>query len=169
MSVSTDEGREISFRVAGPGELVGEIALLDGSPRTADATAIDPTELRSIDRASLDRLIETRPALARALIAMLCTRLRRTSEQLEQVALQPIERRLAAWLVGLARSGRPRPDGRTSVSVTLSQGELALLLGASRPKVNGALSTLEERGLIVRGGHLVHCDLPGLQAMLGDR
>lgn len=166
LSVLTAEGRELSFAHAGEGDIFGEIAMLDGSPRTADATAVKKTQAMSLSRAALDRVVERSPALAHSIISFLCRRLREADMQLEGVALHRIEVRLARYLAGLAQQVAPdRDEGQVDVELGMSQGELALLLAASRPKVNGALTMLEDQGIVERVGGKLRCDLEGLRAL----
>lgn len=167
LSIATAEGRELSFRTAGRGEVIGEIAVLDGGARTADATAIDRSEVLVIGKAAFNDWVGRSPALARALIRGLCQRLRDTSDQLESIALHRIESRLARFFLALARERPPRADGRVEFAFTLSQGELALLLGASRPKINLALTWLEEQGAIARKGQRLACYTERLGAIAG--
>ena len=166
LSVLTAEGRELSFAHAGEGDIFGEIAMLDGSPRTADATAVKKTQAMSLSRNALDGVIETSPALAHSIISFLCRRLREADMQLEGVALHRIEVRLARYLAGLAQQVAPnREEGPVDIELGMSQGELALLLGASRPKVNGALTLLEDQGIVERVGGKLRCDLEELRAL----
>ena len=166
LSVLTAEGRELSFAHAGEGDIFGEIAMLDGSPRTADATAVTETQAMSLSRAALDRIVESSPALAHSIISFLCRRLREADIQLEGVALHRIEVRLARYLAGLAQQVAPdRDEGHVDVEIGVSQGELALLLGASRPKVNGALTMLEDQGIVERVDGKLRCDLEELRAL----
>jgi CRP-like cAMP-binding protein len=166
LSVLTAEGRELSFAHAGDGEIFGEIAMLDGSPRTADATAVEATRAMSLSRGALDRVLDSQPALAHSIISFLCRRLREADLQLEGVALHRIEVRLARYFASLARQVAPDAnEGTVDVELGMSQGELALLLGASRPKVNGALIMLEEQGIIERIGAKLRCYLEELRAV----
>ena len=166
LSVLTAEGRELSFAHAGEGDIFGEIAMLDGSPRTADATAVKKTQAMSLSRPALDRVVEGSPALAHSIISFLCRRLREADMQLEGVALHRIEVRLARYLAGLAQQVAPdRDEGHVDVEIGVSQGELALLLGASRPKVNGALTMLEDQGIVERVDGKLRCDLEELRAL----
>ena len=158
LAVMTEEGRELSFRHAAAGDLFGEIAALDGEVRTADATALTDVVAYSLDRAALRALWSTRPNISAGVIAFLCRRLRETSRQLEAIALHPLEVRLARFLL-LALQGREAaPAGRVPLELGVSQGELAQLLGASRPKVNTALATLEGAGAIKRTLDRLFCD-----------
>ena len=166
LSVLSSEGRELTFSHSGPGEIFGEIAALDGGLRTADATAVTPTKAMTLSHTMLIRLLETSPAFAAATTAFLCARLRETDLQFEGVALHRIEVRLARFLLGLIRQRDvTRTAAREKVDLGMSQGELALLLGASRPKVNAALTMLEDMGAIARRDTIVDCDLAELKRM----
>ncbi|BBE71465.1 Crp/Fnr family transcriptional regulator [Oharaeibacter diazotrophicus] len=149
LSVLSPEGRELSLRHAGPGSLIGEIAVLDGGPRSADATAVTDVELWSVARADLDRLIAARPHVARVFVDVLCAKLRDTTEQLETVALYRLEARLARFLLGLAK-GLPVEAGKARLELPFNQSEIADVIGASRPKVNRAFAELEAAGAIER-------------------
>jgi CRP-like cAMP-binding protein len=159
LSVLTAEGRELSFTHAGPGDIFGEIAALDGGVRTAGATAVAATRAMALGAVGLRRLLEDHPSVARAAIAFLCARLRAADQQLEVIALYPIEVRLARFLLAeiATLGGMPAKDGRIAIDVGMSQTELALRLGASRPKVNGALALLEDIGAIERDGSRIVC------------
>lgn len=165
LAVVTDEGRELSFRHAAAGELFGEIATLDGGPRSADATALTDIVAHTLERAALRRLCAERPAIGEQALKFLCRRLRETSSQLEAVALYPLEVRLARFLL-FALAGRQAPAGkRVPLDLGFSQGELAQLLGATRPKVNGALAALEGAGAIGRTIDRLFCDPDKLAAL----
>jgi CRP/FNR family transcriptional regulator, cyclic AMP receptor protein len=160
LSIQTWEGRELSFRHAVEGQIFGEIAVLDASPRTADAIALVPTRLLSLPAAAFERLVARYPSLARSTIRFLCARLRDVSGQIEDIALRPIEVRLARFVLGrLPRKASEGEEQRTErIDLGISQSELALLIGASRPKVNGALTVLEQSGAIARKGRWLVCD-----------
>ena len=159
LSVLSAEGRELSFGHPGPGDVFGEIAALDGGERTAHATAVTKVETMALSRTALDALIDANPALAKAAIAFLCGRLRDADLQFESVALHRIEVRLARFLLGLVRQQHgDKPAARPAVAFGLSQSELALHLGASRPKVNAALMMLEDCGAVTRDGDKFVCD-----------
>jgi CRP/FNR family transcriptional regulator, cyclic AMP receptor protein len=158
LAISTSEGRELSFEIVGPGALFGEIAALDGQPRSADATALAPTKAVLLERADFNRLRSERPGVAEAVISFLCGRLRNVSDRLEGIALYPLEIRLARFLL-LAIGDKQAPAGRrVPLELRYSQGELALLLGASRPKINAALGSLEAVGAIGRTSDRLFCD-----------
>ncbi len=166
LSVLSSEGRELTFSHAARGEVFGEIAALDGGLRTADATAVSAVKAMTMSHTTLKRLVQTSPPFAEAAIAFLCSRIRETDLQLEGVALHRIEVRLARFLLGMLRqrSGEGR-SGREKIDLGMSQGELALLLGASRPKVNAALTLLEDLEAISRQDSLIDCDIAELRRM----
>ncbi len=168
LSVLTSEGRELSFAHAESGQVFGEIAVLDGGARTADATAVGKTTAYSLTRNSLNRLIETRSTVREAAIKFLCNRVREADQQLEGIALYPIEVRLARFFLAAARQkGEVKAGTKVTVELPISQSELALLIGASRPKVNAALALLEDGGAIQRGEKSFTCDIDELEAMSG--
>lgn len=156
ISVCSADGRELAFRVANAGDMVGEIGVLDDSVRSADVTALRATDVLVLARADLRRLLNSRPAMASGVIRFLCSRLRDTSEQLEALALRRVEARLAGFLRRLIYA--PGPANREAeLTLTVSQGEIAALIGASRPKVNAAFGALEQQGAIQRQGNKLLC------------
>jgi CRP-like cAMP-binding protein len=167
LSMVTVDGRELSVRVASSGDLIGEIALLDAGPRTADAVALSAGRAFTIGRSDFDRLLESQPQLARAVVRFLCHRLRATTDQLEAIALYSIEARLARFLLVLIGDARPAPGMRVPIELGFSQGELARLLGSSRPKVNMALGALEKAGAVKRTSDRLFCD-PAMLATLAE-
>lgn len=165
LAVATSEGRELSFQIVGPGDLFGEIAVLDGQTRSAEATALIQSTVYGLERSDFHRLRATNPAISEAVIFFLCTRLRSVSDKLETIALYPLEVRLARFLLA-ALQGRKAPGGRrVPLELLYSQSELALLLGASRPKINAALGALESAGALGRTSDRLFCDPTKLAAI----
>ncbi len=168
LSVLTPEGRELSFAHAEAGQIFGEIAVLDGGMRTADATAVTKVQSLALSKAALMRLMETRPKVSEGVIKFLCNRVREADQQLEGIALYPIEIRLARFFLAAARQkAGAKAEGKVLLDLPISQSELALLIGASRPKVNAALALLEDGGSIVRSDGGFTCDLDELEALAG--
>jgi CRP/FNR family transcriptional regulator, cyclic AMP receptor protein len=158
LAVASEDGRELSFRHAAAGDLFGEIGALDGSPRTADATALTPVTAYALEHNAFRDLWSARPEISAHVIAFLCRRLRETSGQLEAIALYPLEVRLARFLL-LALGDREAAAGkRVALDLGFSQSELAQLLGASRPKVNTALGALESANAVKRTLDRIFCD-----------
>ena len=163
LSIVSAEGRELILREAEPGDVIGEIAVLDGGRRTADAMAIGPVIVGFIGQAPFTRMLAVRPSLQMPILQVLCSRLRDTTDQLESIALYPLEARLARFLLWhVKRHGRTRADGARSAPLTISQSAIASFVGASRPKVNRLLAAFEQKGAIERRGAIVHCNVTAL-------
>lgn len=146
-------GRELILRHAVAGDTLGEFALVDGETRSADATAVIETEGFIIDRPRFEALAAAHPALGLSVARYFCRRLRDTTEQLEGIALYQLEARLARFLLFTLRQlNGPEVPPSAVLRLEISQGELAAVLGASRPKVNRALQMLEAAGAIERSG-----------------
>lgn len=166
LSILSGDGRELSFAHAGAGSVFGEIATLDGGERTAGATAISKVTAMSLPHKALHELIEANPKVAMAAVRFLCHRLRETDQRLEAIALHRIEVRLARLLLGILKLEAPNAKGgNVPLDLGMSQGEIALLIGASRPKVNIALTQLEEMGAIKRAGPKLVCDIDELESI----
>ena len=164
LSILTAEGRELSFAHATAGNVFGEMATLDGRQRSADATAVTKVAAMTLTQPVLNRLIDARPPVARAMITFLCARLRDTDQQLEAIALHPIEVRLARLFLSAIKLQALTPKaGRVELALGMSQSELGLLIGASRPKVNGALAALEDGGAIVKTDAVISCNVARLE------
>ena len=158
LAISTAEGRELSFQIAVAGDLIGEIALLDGRPRSAEATALTAVTVFVIERNAFRELWSAHPGIANAVVTFLCRRLRDVSDRLEAVALYPMEVRLARFLLVALGERKAPPGKRVPLELGFTQTELAMLLGASRPKINSALGALEDAGAVGRTSHRLFCD-----------
>jgi CRP/FNR family transcriptional regulator, cyclic AMP receptor protein len=168
LSVSTAEGRELSFAHATAGDIFGEIAALDGSPRSASASALTDLKVKSLGAAVLHRLIAAHPEVSKSTIEFLCGRLRDVSDHLEDVALFSVENRLARFLLHELSGSELKRGSAARIRLGISQGELALLIGASRPKVNTAFAALESLGAITRVGNEIECDAGVLKDLSGS-
>ena len=149
ISSSGRGGKEVFLNIMEPGDAFGEIALLDGSPRTATATAMARTELIVIPREAFSALVQSQPQLAAHLIQLLCKRVRWTAEAMEDTALLSVPARLAKRLLSLATAfGREAESG---TKVTLSQEELAQFLGLSRQITNHHLRAWSAKNWLTLG------------------
>ncbi|MCB1483516.1 MAG: Crp/Fnr family transcriptional regulator [Hyphomicrobiaceae bacterium] len=168
LSVLTSDGRELSFAHVEAPSIFGELAVFDGLPRSADATAVNKVQTLTLSKAAFSRLLTEQPQVAEAAVTFLSGRLRDADQQLEAIALHPIEARLARFFLASARQKDPNgKSDKVNISLPISQSELALLVGASRPKVNAALSMLEAEGAIERKGAIVVCDIVALTGVGG--
>jgi CRP/FNR family transcriptional regulator, cyclic AMP receptor protein len=145
------DGRQAALNIMGPGEVFGEVAVLDGQPRSATITAIEPCELLVIHRNELFHFLERSPSAALKLLEVLARRLRTLSERFEDSAFLEVPERLAKQLVRLAeRYGEKRAGGAVLIGLKLSQQELGDLCGASRETVNKQLRAWESDGIIAQ-------------------
>lgn len=149
ISASGPGGKEIFLNVIEPGDAFGEIALLDGQPRTATASTLAASELMVIQRQQFLDLVRREPQLAVHLIELLCRRVRWTAEQMEDSTLLGAPARIAKRLLSLA-SVHGRQAG-TGVKLTLSQENLAQFLGLSRQIVNKHLQTWKRKNWVSLG------------------
>lgn len=145
ISSSSPDGRNAILNIIGPGEIFGEIAVLDGAPRTADATANTNCELYIIDRRDFLPFVRSQPALAMKFIELLCARLRWTSQQVEQVILQNLPGRLASALLGLTEE-RKLDSGSGTLAIT--QQEISEMVGMTRESINKQLRAWAARSWV---------------------
>jgi CRP/FNR family transcriptional regulator, cyclic AMP receptor protein len=152
ISVPSRDGKEIVLRLVAANEIFGEIALLDGGPRTADATAATRCKLLSLDRRDFIPVLEDEPALAIRLLALISSRLRQTSEQVEDISFADPQKRLAKALLRLAEI--QGVGGAEKPRVTITQKELGRTIGLSRESTNKWLREWEITGRIAleKGG-----------------
>ena len=136
ISVSSADGRSAILNLIGAGELFGEIAVLDGQARTADATANTNCEIFALDRRDFLPFVRGQPALAMKFIELLCMRLRWTSDQVEQVILQDLPGRIASALIRLTEKYKLAPEGRT---IAITQQEISEMVGMTRESINKQL------------------------------
>ncbi len=142
--IVSEEGKQLVLNTMREGEMLGEIGVLDGGDRTADAVAVEPTELLTIDRRAFLDLINKNPDFAMTLMEILCSRIRGTSEQAEDLALLDLRKRLAKKLLSLADEGK---DGGKAI-IGHSQQDLASLVGITRESINKHLAAWAKDGLI---------------------
>jgi CRP/FNR family transcriptional regulator, cyclic AMP receptor protein len=130
------------------GNFFGELALLDGGPRSASAIALDAVETLTLDRGPFVAILERQPQMAGALLGVLGDRLRRTDELVQDILFLDLPGRLAKHLLALAGDhGAPVADG-TRIELRLNQSDLAAIVGATRESVNRCLNAYAERGLL---------------------
>jgi CRP-like cAMP-binding protein len=152
ISASSDDSREIVLNLIGKNEIFGEIALLDGGPRTANATALTDCILLSIDHRDFVRVLVQEPALAVGVLAVVCKRLRSTTKQVEEMNFSSLHARLAKILITMADIQGTITMVEPSLEIT--QKEIGNMLGISRESINRHLREWESAGLIIlkKGG-----------------
>ena len=149
ISASASDGKEVFLNIMEPGDTFGEIALLDGNPRTATASATAPAELIMIMREPFLGLLQREPTLSVHLLRLLCQRIRWTSGMAEDSALLAVPARLARRLLSLGKlHGHQTAQG---LHLAISQEEVARFLGISRQVVNQYLQTWKANGWVELG------------------
>lgn len=146
ISVASADGRDIVLNIIREGEVFGEIALLDGRPRTADATAMSDCELMAIERREFIPFLRSQPDVTLKLMEILCSRLRRTSEQVHEMTFLNLSARLARTLVRLATKAKDSERGGGKVTIT--QREISQIVGRSRESTNKRLRAWQKSGWI---------------------
>ena len=146
--LSSSEGREVILALLGRGDAFGELALLDGEPRSTDAVAREETQLLSLHQEDFRRFLSERPQVAMGLLAVLSRMVRRVTQLVHDSAFLDARARLARVLLDLARTqGQPNPEGKVLIP-KLTQAELANLCGVTRESANKWLRFYNREGLL---------------------
>jgi CRP/FNR family transcriptional regulator, cyclic AMP receptor protein len=164
---TTSAGREVVLAFRGPGELVGDLAALDGKPRSATIRAVERVEALSLKALAFLGFLEARPAVALVLLRMLARRLRDAdAKRIEFSASTTIERVAARLLEFSERFGLEDESGAMLIALPLSQEELAGATGASIESVGRALHTMRGLNCIETGRREIRIiDPQGLAAL----
>jgi CRP/FNR family transcriptional regulator, cyclic AMP receptor protein len=161
ISVSSPDGRNAILNLINAGDLFGEVAVLDGQARTADAIANTNCEIFVLDRRDFLPFVRSQPELAMRLIELLCTRLRWTSDQVEQVILQDLPGRLASALLGLTDKRKLEPQSHT---IAITQQEISEMVGMTRESINKQLRAWAARSWVrLEHGAIVVLDTAALR------
>lgn len=164
ISMPTVKGKEVILGDLHPGELFGEIAMLDGKPRSANATALTKCELLVLERRNVIPFLEKHPAACLQLMELLCARIRRSDERMADLAFFELPTRLAKLFLsyGSERVGK-------EMRFSLSQTELAEMVGATRENVNRCLRDWHRRGLVkLQDGWTIIPNTEKLRELLGQ-
>ena len=141
-------GQELTLAIFRAGQFFGELALLDGQPRSASAKALDPTTTLTLHRAAFLHTINACPPIAAALLEAMALRLRQTTVHAGQLASRSAPQRVVRQLLDLAMQHGVSDDGATRIDLRLTQDDLASMSGTTRETVNRVLSSLRDQGLI---------------------
>jgi CRP/FNR family cyclic AMP-dependent transcriptional regulator len=160
------EGKELVLNIIDRGGLFGEIAVLDGQPRSADAVALEESEVLVLERARLLPFLTANPEIPTRLIGVLCQRLRQTSEALEDALLRDAPSRVARGLLRLAGTfGKPEAS-RLRIDIKLSQQQIANLIGISRESTNKYIVDWSRAGYLqVDNGLITILDRAALESL----
>jgi CRP/FNR family cyclic AMP-dependent transcriptional regulator len=159
----SESGQELTVNLYGPGQIFGEMALLDRRPRSAGALCMERTVTHTLRRDAFERCLERNPALMQGVIELLIARLRYSTSHLESLAFLDVYGRVADKLLELGERYGHQGDG-LKIDLRLTQAELATWVAASRESVNKVLSSFREQGLIaVDGQEITVLDRRGLE------
>jgi CRP/FNR family cyclic AMP-dependent transcriptional regulator len=159
------EGGEAIVVTLAPGDTFGELVLLDGAPRSATATAMEPTETMTLPRTSFAELVDGPHQFRWRLLGGVAQRVRRLTDQLAEVHFLDLTGRLALQLTRLAEEADPGATNDVRLSRKLTQSDLGSMVGGTRQRVNQILGDFEAEGLVsVDSGGITVRDLPRLRA-----
>ena len=163
ISVRFDGGKELLLAIIQPGEVFGELAVLDEKERSADAVAENACTLAILDRRDILSFFERTPSAWPKLVAVLCQRLRRTNEGFAEVALLELPVRLARTMLRVSDS-QTNPAGAITSEIRFSQRELASMVGSRRETVNKCLRTWQRSGIVkISEGSIIITNRPALE------
>lgn len=169
LSLGTAGGKELVLRHLEAPEVLGELAVLDGQPRSADAVALEPVTALVIGRDQFTAIANAQPDLGLALARHLCAMLRNTNFQMESIALYDLQMRVIRFFLFSLHQvyGEQLPD-QGVLRMSFNQSDLSSVLGASRPKINQALQALIAEGAIRRDGERITCTVKRLRGLLEE-
>jgi len=165
------DGTEVILALLGPGDVVGEMSLVDNLTRSASVSTLESSTLVWMDRASFWRELQAIPQMMANMVAMLSRRLRLANTRLRANATLDVESRIALQILALAQEfGEADEDGMIRIPVRLSQNDLAALVSASRVRVNQVMVEYKRRGLIDvdRNLRITLLDEDGLEEQVGE-
>jgi CRP-like cAMP-binding protein len=156
IACSSLDGKERTLALLGPGDCFGELGVLDGGPRSADAVAVEDADALVFHREEFRVFLLEQPQVAMELLVVLSRRIRRTSQIVHDAAFFDVRGRLARVLLELAKAEGKLDAGGGLVCPHLTQGELAGMVGVTRESINKCLRALERQGTVTqRRGRLV--------------
>jgi CRP/FNR family cyclic AMP-dependent transcriptional regulator len=153
--LTTEDGKEITLALLGQGEFFGELALLDGEPRSSDAVSMEASQFLLLERSDFLQFVEEHPRVAHRVMAVLSRRLRDNNQLVQDAAFFDIAARLARVILRLADSVGQSDQGGVTIARRLTQNELAGMIGTTRESVNKWLGEYERQGLIERRNGLI--------------
>jgi CRP/FNR family transcriptional regulator, cyclic AMP receptor protein len=147
LTVTADSGKKVTLALLGPGAFFGELSLLDGGPRSANAVARVDCHLGVLDREHLLRFLAEHPPATTSLLSVVTRRLRRTTDQVQDAFFLDIPARLAKVLLQFTETRSQSPDGLLNAP-KLTQEELAELVGGTRESINKCLGIYARQGFV---------------------
>ena len=148
-----DEGKEVILALLGPGEMFGELAILDGEARSANALAQENCELLAINKEDFLDILKHYPTVSYNVMCELAKRLRKSDQQIEALSLSDAEHRIGVSLLNLAEDMGVIRKGKVTIQNLPFQQDIANMAGTSRETVSRVLKILENKNMISKEGH----------------
>jgi len=147
--VEQADGTDVIIAMLAAGETVGEMSMLDCAGRSANVVTLEETTCFWMDRAAFQECLRTMPAINQNLFRMLCNRIRLANEQIQSLARQDVEGRVARQLLAFAQLyGRTSSGGDVLIPIRLTQSDIANMVGATRERVNQVIAAYKQRKYI---------------------
>ena len=144
-------GRDVSFRDLGPGDVFGELAAIDQQPRSASVMALGACELATFGRDTFMALVDSQPEVARSLLTHFVGLIRRYSQRVYELSALGVEERIRAELLRQACEHLTQGD-RATIHPAPTLADLAARIGTTREAVSREISRLAREGLVTREG-----------------
>ena len=149
VKIHVEQGeRDVILAILGSGDMLGEMSLIDSVGRSASAVALESSLLLWMDKVTFNYILDNFPPVARNLVKILSARVRLSDQLIQALATLDVNGRVARQLLAFAEKYGHEKNGATQIRITLTQGDIADLVGASRKRVNQAMVLFKERGLI---------------------
>ena len=148
-----DEGKEVILALLGPGEIFGEMAIIDGESRSANALAQENCVLLAFPQNEFIKILRTYFNVAFALMSELAKRLRKSDQQIEALSLSDAENRIGVSMLNLAEDMGIIRKGKVTIEKLPFQQDIANMAGTSRETVSRVLKMFTEKNLIIKTGH----------------
>jgi CRP-like cAMP-binding protein len=166
ISKVTPDGKELTLAYRGPGEIFGELVMVDGGPREEMAEATENALVSELDRVEFERLVQKEGIVGYRLTKIVAQRRRDVENKIEQLIFKDVNAKLAELLLKLANEYGIEDSRGTLVSLKITHQEMANLIGSTRETVSLTLSQFKKRGLIhIDGRKVILADREGLRAL----
>ena len=163
-----DEGKEVILSLLGEGEIFGEMAIIDGEARSANALAQESCELLAIQRNDFIALLKKNFKISLGLMSELAKRLRKSDQQIEALTLSDAEHRIGVSILNLAEDRGVIRKGNVTIEKLPFQQDIANMAGTSRETVSRVLKLFEDKALVTKVGHrLTIPDYPFFKKLFG--
>ncbi len=140
--------RDVILAILGAGDMLGEMSLIDSVGRSASAVTLESSLMLWMDKVTFNHILDNFPPVARNLVRIMSSRVRLSDQLIQALATLDVNGRVARQLLAFAEKYGREKDGITQIQIILTQGDIADLVGASRKRVNQAMVSFKEQGLI---------------------